>query len=602
MADSTITNLSAVTTPASTDVVAIVNSATTKKVTIANLVANSAPATLVIGAGSAITSSGAGGALGAISFVVPGTGIAAALAINTGSAGAPVLFNGAGGTPSSLTLTSGTGLPVSTGLSGAGTGVLTALGVNVGTAGAIVVNGGALGVPSSGTGTNITGIPAASILAGSFGAGAFVISTSLQVATLELGAATDTTLSRVSAGVIAVEGVNVLTSGATGVQTFLTTPSSANLRATLTDELGTGAALFDGATPTSFVGTNISGTAASLTAGNATNTGITDDTTTNATMYPTWVTATSGNLPQKVSSSKLTFNPSTGALTTTTFVGALTGTASGNLVSGGALGTPSSGTVTNLTGTASININGTVGATTPGTGAFTSVNVSGSAIIPWGNTYSPIEFGGNSSVASITARGTSPGSSFASNLYNDNTNWKYVSTDLGAVMYVSGGDFTFYTTPSGTAGNTASLTSRLAVQNAGTIVLSSGVTNAAGTPGSICYNTATFELTKNNALTCTVSSRLFKKGVSSFKIALPILNKLRAVQFAYKDQPNRKRLGFIAEELAKVDRRLADNFDEKGRAFSIDQNALLSLAVEAIQELGMQNQVLNDRLETLYAR
>ena len=36
----------------------------------------------------------------------------------------------------------------------------------------------------------------------------------------------------------------------------------------------------------------------------------------------------------------------------TTFVGALTGTASGNLVSGGALGTPSSGTATNLTGTA----------------------------------------------------------------------------------------------------------------------------------------------------------------------------------------------------------------------------------------------------------
>jgi hypothetical protein len=56
-----------------------------------------------------------------------GTGIAAALAINTGSAGAPVLFNGAGGTPSSLTLTSATGLPISTGVSGLGAGVATAL-------------------------------------------------------------------------------------------------------------------------------------------------------------------------------------------------------------------------------------------------------------------------------------------------------------------------------------------------------------------------------------------------------------------------------------------------------------------------------------------
>lgn len=56
-----------------------------------------------------------------------GTGVATALAINTGSAGAPVLFNGAGGTPSSLTLTNGTSLPISTGVSGLGTGVATAL-------------------------------------------------------------------------------------------------------------------------------------------------------------------------------------------------------------------------------------------------------------------------------------------------------------------------------------------------------------------------------------------------------------------------------------------------------------------------------------------
>ena len=42
------------------------------------------------------------------------------------------------------------------------------------------------------------------------------------------------------------------------------------------------------------------------------------------------------------------------------------------------LGTPASGTVTNLTGTASININGTVGATTASTGAFTYLSTSGS--------------------------------------------------------------------------------------------------------------------------------------------------------------------------------------------------------------------------------
>lgn len=50
---------------------------------------------------------------------------------------------------------------------------------------------------------------------------------------------------------------------------------------------------------------------------NATNFGVTNDTTTNATMFPVWVTASSGNRPARVTSTKLTFNPSTGVLTAT---------------------------------------------------------------------------------------------------------------------------------------------------------------------------------------------------------------------------------------------------------------------------------------------
>lgn len=46
-----------------------------------------------------------------------------------------------------------------------------------------------------------------------------------------------------------------------------------------------------------------------------------------------------------------------------------------------ALGTPTSGVVTNLTGTASININGTVGATTPTTGVFTTMSATTGAAV-----------------------------------------------------------------------------------------------------------------------------------------------------------------------------------------------------------------------------
>ena len=88
-----------------------------------------------------------------------GTGVATALAVNVGSAGAPLVNGGVLGTPSSGTATNLTGLPISTGVSGLGTGVATALAVNVGSAGAAVVNGGALGTPSGGAATNLTGLP-----------------------------------------------------------------------------------------------------------------------------------------------------------------------------------------------------------------------------------------------------------------------------------------------------------------------------------------------------------------------------------------------------------------------------------------------------------
>jgi hypothetical protein len=61
------------------------------------------------------------------------------------------------------------------------------------------------------------------------------------------------------------------------------------------------------------------GTATNAT--NATNTGTTDDTTTATAVYPVWKTTTSGNLPEKVSSTKLSFVPSTGVLSATGFSG-----------------------------------------------------------------------------------------------------------------------------------------------------------------------------------------------------------------------------------------------------------------------------------------
>lgn len=159
--------------------------------------------------------------------------LAAAVSDETGSgalvfANSPTLVTPALGTPSSGTLTSCTGLPLTTGVTGTlpvangGTGVTTSTG-----SGSVVLSNSptlvtpALGTPSSGTLTNCTGLPLAT-------------------------------------------GVSGLGSG---VATFLATPSSANLAAAVTGETGSGALVF--ATSPTLVtpalGTPSSGTLTSCT-------------------------------------------------------------------------------------------------------------------------------------------------------------------------------------------------------------------------------------------------------------------------------------------------------------------------------------------------
>lgn len=120
----------------------------------------------------------------------------------------------------------------------------------------------------------------------------------------------------------------------TGTQFSLTTPVVATNGGTGISSYATGDLIYANTTTTLdrlTIGANgriltSTGTAPSWTdpstitigtATNAVNIGITEDTSTNATMYPVWVTANTGNLPAKVTSTKLSFNPSTGVLTAT---------------------------------------------------------------------------------------------------------------------------------------------------------------------------------------------------------------------------------------------------------------------------------------------
>ena len=88
-----------------------------------------------------------------------------------------------------------------------------------GTASGNLVSGGALGTPTSGTLTNCTGLPIGGLTAST--------STALGVGSIELGHASDTTLSRSAAGVLAVEGVVIpsISSTSTLTNKTLTDPA-----------------------------------------------------------------------------------------------------------------------------------------------------------------------------------------------------------------------------------------------------------------------------------------------------------------------------------------------------------------------------------------
>lgn len=263
----------------------------------------------------------------------------------------PTLVTPALGTPSAIVLTSGTGLPLTTGVTGTlpvangGTGVTASTGT-----GNVVLSASPTftGTPLSTTataGTNTTQIATTAFVRTEVSnlvdtaPGALDTLNELAAAinndnnfattivtqigtkaniTSKLSVFASTSSSEL-AGVISDEtgsGALVFATSPTLVTPALGTPSAIVLTS------GTGLPLTTGVTGTLPVANGGTGNESGYASGGANTASfstVTDDTSTNVTHFVKFTVASSGNVAAKVSSTKLTFNPSTGLLTSTDY-------------------------------------------------------------------------------------------------------------------------------------------------------------------------------------------------------------------------------------------------------------------------------------------
>jgi len=270
------------------------------------------------------------------------------------------------------------------------------------------------------------------------------------------------------------------------------------------------------------------------------------------------------------------------------------------------LGTPTSGTVTNLTGTASININGTVGATTANTGAFTTLSATGVTTVQ----------AGTAALPAITTTGdTNTGVFFPA------ADTVGVSTSGSERMRIASGGEVLVGTTSTTVGGQ---TPKLGVVGSNNVTFAVDCTASAGASGihirrsvsgtgevmtfdSLTTRVGNISITGSATAYNTSSDYRLKNSTSPMAGALAKVALLKPCTYKWNADGSDGQ-GFIAHELAEVvpgcvtGAKDAVDVDGNPQYQGIDTSFLVATLTAAIQELKALTDTQTSTITALTAR
>jgi len=114
-----------------------------------------------------------------------------------------------------------------------------------------------------------------------------------------------------------------------------------------------------------------------------------------------------------------------------------------------------------------------------------------------------------------------------------------------------------------------------------------GLTGATGA-GSLCLDSNKQVVYNSASDACLSSTRATKHNIANLDLSgISLVNQLQPSSFIYNQGDGRTRYGFMAEDTALIDDRLATH-NEKGEITGIDDRAIMSVMVKAIQELNLK--------------